>query len=127
MLELSEEQLRQLDEIRQDEVMERLLLDIREESPDWLERKGLWPTVQMLRDLRDEAWAMGIRESDSVERFMRHGLAYTDFYKQPVFITFMKRPVSDSPEQRFKDYESIVEFNLMMQDWKAFEATKGAR
>lgn len=127
MLELSEEQMLQLEEIRQDELIEQLLLEIRAENPAWLQQKGLWPAMQMLRDLREEARALGIRDPEVTERFMRHGLAYTDFYKQPVFIDFMKRPVSDSPEQRFQDYESIVEFNSMMRDWKAYEATQEAR
>lgn len=127
MLELSEEQLLQLEEIRQDEIIERLLLELRTENPTWLEQKGLWPAMQMLRDLREEARALGIRDPDVTERFMRHGLAYTDFHQQSVFIDFMKRPVDDSPEQRFQDYESIVEFNTLMRDWKAYEATQEAR
>lgn len=127
MLELSEEQMLQLEEIRQDELIEQLLLEIRTENPTWLEQTGLWPAMQMLRELREAARALGIRDPEVTERFLRHGLAYTDFYKQPVFIDFMKRPVDDSPEQRFKDYESIVEFNIMMRDWKAYEATQEAR
>ncbi|POA75568.1 MULTISPECIES: hypothetical protein [Pseudomonas] len=122
MLELSTEQLSQLDDIRQNEVFERLLLEVQQENPEWLSRKGLMPALQMLKDLRERAWGFGIREPESVEHFLRHGLTFTDFDKQPAFIEFMNRPVADSPERRFEDYEDIVVFRMNMQHWRDMQA-----
>lgn len=127
MFELSTEQVAQLEGIRQDEVFERLLLEVRQENPEWLSRKGLMPALQMLKDLRDRAWSFGIREDETVEHFMRHGLTFTDFDKQPAFVEFMNRPVADSPERRFKDYEDIVEFRMNMQHWRDMHAAGETR
>lgn len=127
MFELTDDQLRRLEEIRRDEMIERLILELRQENPAWLERTGLWPTIRLLQGMREEAWAFGIKEPAVVERFLRHGLTFTDFHKQPDFIEFMNRPVADTPEQRFRDYQSVVEFKMLMQQWREHESARSAK
>ncbi|MGE7958524.1 hypothetical protein ACQKQA_18385 [Pseudomonas sp. NPDC089530] len=127
MFELSNEQVAQLDDIRQNEVFERLLLDVQQENPQWLARKGLIPALQMLKELRERAWGFGIREEEVVERFIRHGLTFTDFDRRPAFVEFMNRPVADSAERRFEDYEDIVAFRMNMQQWREWQATGEVR
>ncbi|UQY36810.1 hypothetical protein K8U54_10120 [Pseudomonas fulva] len=127
MFDLTGDQLLQLEQIRQDEMIERLILELRQENPAWLERTGLRPTIRLLHEMREEAWAFGIHEPAMVERFLRHGLTFTDFHKQAAFIEFMNRPVADTPEQRFRDYQSVVEFKVLMQQWREHERARSAK
>ena len=41
MIELSSEQVAQLDAVRRDETIEKLLLEVRAQDPDWFARHGL--------------------------------------------------------------------------------------
>ncbi|EOT7835572.1 TPA: hypothetical protein ACP31J_005116 [Pseudomonas aeruginosa] len=121
MLELDAGQLDRLQRVRDDEVIERVLLEVRREAPAWLERRGLLPAIRQLGELRATALELGIAEPGTIERFLLHGLAFPAFQDTLAFLAHMRRPVADSPEQRFQDYERIVEFRLASQKWRAYE------
>ncbi|GLF11984.1 TPA: hypothetical protein NH847_001558 [Pseudomonas aeruginosa] len=123
MLELDAGQLDRLQRVRDDEVIERVLLEVRREAPSWLERRGLLPAIRQLGELRATALELGIEEPGTIERFLLHGLAFPGFQDTPAFLAHMRRPLADSPEQRFQDYERIVEFRLASQKWRAYETS----
>ena len=60
MLELDAGQLDRLQRVRDDEVIERVLLEVRREAPAWLERRGLLPAIRQLGELRATALELGI-------------------------------------------------------------------
>lgn len=93
------------------------------EAPAWLERRGLLPAIRQLGELRATALELGIEEPGTIERFLLHGLAFPAFQDTPAFLAHMRRPLADSPEQRFQDYERIVEFRLASQKWRAYETS----
>lgn len=76
MLELDAGQLDRLQRVRDDEVIERVLLEVRREAPAWLERRGLLPAIRQLGELRATALELGIEEPGTIERFLLHGLAF---------------------------------------------------
>ncbi|MEQ0919853.1 hypothetical protein ABLT09_19125, partial [Pseudomonas aeruginosa] len=100
MLELDAGQLDRLQRVRDDEVIERVLLEVRREAPAWLERRGLLPAIRQLGELRATALELGIEEPGTIERFLLHGLAFPGFQDTPAFLAHMRRPLADSPEQR---------------------------
>lgn len=79
MLELDAGQLDRLQRVRDDEVIERVLLEVRREAPAWLERRGLLPAIRQLGELRATALELGIEEPGTIERFLLHGLAFPGF------------------------------------------------
>ncbi|AZC31905.1 hypothetical protein C4K38_3948 [Pseudomonas chlororaphis subsp. piscium] len=119
MLELTADQLKALEQVRQNEVIEKIMLEIRQHNPQWLEQKGQWQTIQYLKDYREKAWALQIEEPDTVESFMRFGLQFPGFEQTSGFIRWMKRPVNDTPEQRFRDYASVMGFVQGQRAWRA--------
>ena len=100
----------------------RVLLEVRREAPAWLERRGLLPAIRQLGELRATALELGIEEPGTIERFLLHGLAFPLSRTRRRF-AHMRRPLADSPEQRFQDYERIVEFRLASQKWRAYETS----
>ncbi|UCR84125.1 hypothetical protein [Pseudomonas chlororaphis] len=119
MLELTADQLKALEQVRQNEVIEKIMLEIRQHNPQWLEQKGQWQTIQYLKDYREKAWALQIEEPDTVGSFMRFGLQFPGFEQTSGFIRWMKRPVNDTPEQRFRDYASVMDFVQGQRAWRA--------
>lgn len=119
MLELTADQLDALEQVRQNEVIEKIMLEVRQHNPQWLEQKGLWQTIQYLKDYREKAWALGIEAPETVEQFMRFGLQFPGFEETPGFIRWMQRPVADTPEQRFRDYSSVMDFVQGQRIWRA--------
>ena len=122
MLELDAGQLDRLQRVRDDEVIELVLLEVRREAPAWLERRGLLPAIRQLGELRTTALELGIEEPGTIERFLLHGLAFPASRTRRR-LSHMRRPLADSPEQRFQDYERIVEFRLASQKWRAYETS----
>lgn len=110
MLELSSEQVAQLDAVRRDETIEKLLLEVRAQDPDWFARHGLTGGTSYLAGYRRHAEGFGITDPQVIEDFMRYGLMFPGFHKDDAFVSWMKRSVADSPEQRFKDYQSVMTF-----------------
>lgn len=110
MFELSSEQVTQLDEIRSDEAIERLLLELRAQDRAWFNRLGLTGGINYLAGYRRHAIELGLTDPQVIEDFMRYGLMFPEFHQGEEFISWMKRPVADSPEQRFKDYQHVMEF-----------------
>lgn len=117
MLELTPEQLEHLEKAREDEVIEKLLLDIRKHDPAWLEEMGERPAYLYLREQREDAWRLGIRDPEQVERFLRYSLWTPGFQKSAPFIKWMQRAVEDNPEQRFRDYDSVMQFLRALDQW----------
>ncbi|WP_223451807.1 MULTISPECIES: hypothetical protein [unclassified Pseudomonas] len=117
MLELSAEQLEQLDHIRQDEVIDKLLLEVRQQDPAWFAKVGEPKASAYLRQLRDEAKALGIEGPEETELFMRYGLYKPGFQQSPEFVEWMQRPVADTPEQRFRDYDSVMQYVDALKEW----------
>ncbi|MFT0621911.1 hypothetical protein ACMHYQ_04520 [Ectopseudomonas guguanensis] len=117
MLEFTAEQLERLEKVREDEVIEKLLLEVREHDPAWLAQIGEWPAYRYLKEQRGDAWAFGIKDPEMVELFMRYSLMTPGFQKEPQFIKWMQRPVVDSPEQRFRDYDSIMQYLQALAEW----------
>lgn len=101
MLELTADQLKALERVRQNEVIEKIMLEIRQYNPQWLEQKGHWQTIQYLKDYREKAWALQIEEPDAVENFMRFGLQFPGFEETPGFIRWMKKAGKRHPGAAF--------------------------
>ncbi|MBG0848025.1 hypothetical protein ACPA0O_00080 [Ectopseudomonas chengduensis] len=118
MLELSSEQIAKLDAVRRDEVIEKLLLEVRAQDPNWFAQHGLTGGTSYLARYRRYAEEFGLTDPQSTEDFMRYGLMFPDFHRDDAFVSWMTRPVDDSPEQRFKDYRSVMRFV-----WKLKNAT----
>jgi len=117
VLELSAEQLNQLDTLRQDEVIEKILLEARQQDPAWYAKVGEPKATAYLRQLREEAYALGIDAPQENELYMRYGLYKPGFQQSPGFAEWMQRPVSDTPEQRFRDYDSVMQYMDALKDW----------
>lgn len=117
MLEFTAEQLQRLEMAREDEVIEKLLLEVREHDPAWLKQIGEWPAYRYLKEQREDAWGFGIKGANEVELFMRHSLMTPGFQKEPAFIKWMQRSVTDSPEQRFRDYDSVMHYLRVLKEW----------
>lgn len=110
MFELSSEQVAQLNEVRSNEAIERLLLELRTQDPAWYDRLGLNGGINYLAGYRRHAKELGLTDPQVIEDFMRYGLMFPNFDQDEEFVSWMKRPVADSPEQRFEDYQHVMEF-----------------
>ena len=116
MLKLSIEQVAQLDAVRRDEVIEKLLLEVRAQDPNWVAQHGLAGGISYLAMYRRYAEELGLTQPLVIEDFMRYGLMFPDFHKDDAFVSWMKRPVADLPEQRFRDYQSVMTFACKLKN-----------
>lgn len=110
MLELSADQLTGLEAVRRDELIEKLLLEVREQDPAWYGRHGLAGGISYLAGYRRDAETLGLIERRSIEDFMRYGMMFPGFNREQAFVEWMARPSADDPDQRFRDYQRVMEF-----------------
>ena len=122
MLELDAGQLDRLQRVRDDEVIERVLLEVRREAPAWLERRGLLPAIRQLGERARRRWNWVSKSPGRSNAFSCTAWPSPASRTRRRF-AHMRRPLADSPEQRFQDYERIVEFRLASQKWRAYETS----
>ena len=103
MLELTEDQLRQLRQHEHEGFVSRVRADIVREFPD-VDNDGL---QQRLLVAHDRALRFGLESSTARTQFLFQEAFAAGFYEQPAIVAWLTRP-GEHPEQRWKDFAALT-------------------
>lgn len=114
MLKLELAQLERIDQVREDDYLKQVALEVRRIYPHLLEGVEQPKLMDYLAEAYASAQEFGLSERGMIGQYLYFSIVHPRFFANEGFVKWMQRDY-DSPEQRFRDFRAILLFTIQQR------------